>query len=96
MPVPSPLSQSAVLAVVLAVLSHELDSPLATSKDAVTTLLDYRQYLLDAHTAHFLDVIEAQTNRLNDLLDDFVFAPGIQVRTLNLQSKPIVLRAVIG
>jgi two-component system sensor histidine kinase KdpD len=68
----SPLSQPALLPALLAALSHELGSPLATIKGAATTLIDYRHCLPDKSIVGFLHSIDAQTDRLNDLLDDLV------------------------
>jgi len=66
----SPLSHPALLAAVLAALSHELGSPLAAIKGAATTLIDYCKRLPDDRIAGFLHSIDQQTDQLNALLDD--------------------------
>ena len=91
----SPLSQPALLAGMLTALSHELGSPLAAIKGAATTLLDYRQRLPDERIAGFLRSIDAQTDCLNDLLEDVVLLAKIQADTLRLQSEPIALRRLL-
>jgi two-component system sensor histidine kinase KdpD len=90
-----PLSPPALLAAVLAALSHELGSPLAAIKGAATTLLDYRQRLPDERIDGFLHSIDAQTDRLNDLLDDLILLAKIQTGTLRLHSEPIALRLLL-
>jgi len=65
-------------------------------KGAATTLIDYRQRLPDDRIEGFLHSIDAQTDRLNGLLDDLVLLAKIQAGVLRLQPEPIVLRTVIG
>ena len=91
----SPLSQPALLAAVLAALSHELGSPLAAIKGAATTLIDYRQRLPDERIDGFLHSIDTQTDRLNDLLDDVILLARIQAGAVRLQPEPIALRRVL-
>ena len=91
----SPLSHPALLAAVLAALSHELGSPLAAIKGAATTLLDYRQRLPDERIDGFLHSIDTQTDRLNDLLDDLVLLAKIKSGTLRLQPESISLRRLL-
>jgi two-component system sensor histidine kinase KdpD len=91
----SPLSQPALLAAVLAALSHELGSPLAAIKGAATTLIDYRQRLSDERIDGFLHSIDTQTDRLNDLLDDLVLLAKIESGTLRLQPVSISLRRLL-
>jgi two-component system, OmpR family, sensor histidine kinase KdpD len=92
----TPLSQPALLAAVLAALSHELGSPLAAIKGAATTLIDYRQRLPDERIDGFLHSIDSQTDRLNDLLDDLILLAKIQTGILRLQSEPIALRHLLA
>jgi len=92
----SPLSHPALLAAVLAALSHELGSPLAAIKSAATTLIDYRQRLPDERIDGFLHSIDSQTDRLNDLLDDLILLAKIQTGTLRLHSEPIALRRMLA
>lgn len=91
----SPLSYSALLAAVLAALSHELGSPLAAIKGAATTLIDYRQRLPNERVDGFLRSIDSQTDRLNNLLDDLILLAKIQTSTLRLRLEPIALRRLL-
>ncbi len=91
----SPLSNPLLSPTLLAALSHELGSPLAAIKGAATTLIDYRQRLPDDRIEAFLHSIDAQTDRLNGLLDDLVLMAKVQVGTLRLQPEPNALRTVI-
>ena len=58
-------------------------------------MIDYRQRLPDDRVAGFLHSIDAQTDRLNGLLDDLVLMAKIQAGALRLQLEPIALRTVI-
>lgn len=91
----SPLSHPALLVTLLATLSHELGSPLAAIKGAATTLIDYRQRLPDERIDGFLQSIDSQTDRLNDLLDDLVLFAKIQIGMLHMQPEPIALRHLL-
>jgi len=80
----------------LTALSHELSSPLAAIKASATTLIDYRQRLLDDRIAGFLHSSDQQTDHLNALLDDLVLLAKIEAGTLRLQPEPIALRIVLA
>jgi two-component system, OmpR family, sensor histidine kinase KdpD len=91
----SPFSHPLFIAQLLAALSHELGSPLAAIKGAATTLIDYRQRLPDDRIEGFLQSIDAQTDRLSDLLDDVVLMARLQLGTVQIQPAPIALSAVL-
>ena len=89
------LSRPFLVTQLLAALSHELGSPLAAIKGAATTLLDYRQRLPDERIDGFLNSIDSQTDRLNDLLDDLILLAKIQAGTLRLRPEPDALRHLL-
>lgn len=92
----SPLSNSTFFPALLAALSHELGSPLAAIKGAATTLLDYRQRLPDERVEGFLRSIDAQTDRLSVLHEDFVRLAQIAAGLLHLDAEALDLRLAIS
>ncbi len=91
----SPLSNATFFPALLAVLSHELGSPLAAIRGAATTLIDYRQQLPDEQVEEFLQSIDRQTERLNILHEDLVRLAQSAAGLLHPRAEPLDLRTVI-
>ncbi|HEY4723928.1 MAG TPA: histidine kinase dimerization/phospho-acceptor domain-containing protein [Anaerolineae bacterium] len=76
-------------------LSHELRAPLASIKGAATTLSDYRLRLSSDQIDGFLTSIDAESDRLTDMLNSLVELARIQLGLLPLHRTRTSLIEVI-
>jgi two-component system sensor histidine kinase KdpD len=90
-----PRPDAAFFPILLAVLSHELGSPLAAIKGAATTLFEYRARLPAESIDGFLQSIDTQTDRLDGLLNDLAILAKIEIGTLLLWPEPVGLRRLL-
>lgn len=78
-------------AALLAAVSHDLRTPLASIKAAVTTILEAPAKLSAEQTRALLDGIDAETDRLNDLVGDLLDMSRIQEGSVELASVKVDL-----
>ena len=90
-----PQSNFAFFPALLAVLSHELGSPLAAIRGAATTLIDYRHQSPDEEVEGFLKAIDRQAERLNTLHEDLVRLAQSAAGLLHPRAEPLDLRPVL-
>ena len=69
-------------------VSHELRTPLTSVKGSITTLLDSTASLNPAETLQFHRIIDAQTNRMRELLSDLLDVARIEMGSLSVAPKP--------
>ena len=72
----------------LAMVSHELRTPLSSVKGSITTLLDPSATLNPAETLQFHQIIDAQTDRMRELISDLLDVARIESGTLSVFPKP--------
>ena len=72
----------------LAMVSHELRTPLAAVKGSVTNLLDPSATLNSAESRQFLQIIDAQTDRMRSLISDLLDVARIETGTLSVAPEP--------
>ena len=72
----------------LAMVSHELRTPLAAVKGSVTNLLDPSATLNSAESRQFLQIIDAQTDRMRSLISNLLDVARIATGTLSVAPEP--------
>ena len=72
----------------LAMVSHELRTPLTSVKGSITTLPDPSTTLNPAETHQFHQIIDAQTDRMRELIADLLDVARIESGTLSVFPKP--------
>ena len=72
----------------LGMVSHELRTPLTSVKGSISTLLDPSAALSPAETTQFLRIINAQTDRMRELISDLLDVAHIETGTLSVSPKP--------
>jgi PAS domain S-box-containing protein len=83
----------------LSTVSHELRTPLASIKGYVTTLIDYRDRLRDATQEEFLHIIDEESDRLRELVENLLDMSRIEAGVLRIHPEltrltPVVERAL--
>ncbi|MDE2282568.1 MAG: sensor histidine kinase KdpD [Actinomycetales bacterium] len=81
----------ALRASLLAAVSHDLRTPLASIKTATTTLISARDRLEDGEVAELLEGIDAESDRLNGLVGDLLDMNRIHEGTVEITSQPVDL-----
>ena len=79
----------------LAMVSHELRTPLAAVKGSITTLLDASAVLNPAETVQFHRIIDAQTDRMRELINDLLDVARIETGTLSISPEPTELPVLV-
>ncbi len=79
----------------LATVSHELRTPLGFIKGYSTTLLRQDTKWDEATQREFLTVIDEETDRLAQLIDDLLESARLQSKTLNFKFQPMRVDALI-
>ena len=79
----------------LGMVSHELRTPLTSVKGSVTNLLDPSASLDPAEVAQFHRIIDAQTDRMRDLISDLLDVARIQTGSLSVSPGPAELVALV-
>ena len=79
----------------LGMVSHELRTPLSSVKGSVTNLLDPSASLDPAEVAQFHRIIDAQTDRMRDLISDLLDVARIQTGSLSVSPVPADLAALV-
>lgn len=80
----------------LAMVSHELRTPLTSVKGSITTLLDPSASLNSAETLQFHQIIDAQTDRMRELIADLLDVARIESGTLSVYPKPTDVAVLLG
>ncbi|HZQ09320.1 MAG TPA: histidine kinase dimerization/phospho-acceptor domain-containing protein, partial [Anaerolineae bacterium] len=79
----------------LSTVSHELRTPLASIKGFATTLLRQDVRWDEATQREFLRIIEEESNRLEELIDDLLDMSQLEEGALRIQKEPVQLRHVV-
>ena len=79
----------------LAMVSHELRTPLTSVKGSVATLLDASASLNPAEVAQFHRVIDAQADRMREMISDLLDVARIEMGTLSITPEPTDVSALI-
>lgn len=79
----------------LATVSHELRTPLASIKGFATTLLRQDVTWTEAEQRDFLRIIEDETDRLGEIIDNLLDMSQIEVGALRIAREPMQLRGLI-
>jgi two-component system sensor histidine kinase KdpD len=79
----------------LAAVSHDLRTPLASIKTASSSLLSDVAFDPEAHRA-LLETIDAEADRLNDLVGNLLDMSRIQTGALIVKLRPMGLEEVVG
>lgn len=79
----------------LATVSHELRTPLASIKGFATTLLRQDVAWSPAEQQDFLRIIEEETDRLSEIIDNLLDMSQIEAGALRIDREPTQLRGII-
>ena len=79
----------------LGMVSHELRTPLTSVKGSVTNLLDPSASLDPAEVVQFHRIIDAQTDRMRDLISDLLDVARIQTGSLSVSPGPAALAGLV-
>lgn len=79
----------------LATVSHELRTPLASIKGFATTLLRQDVTWREAEQRDFLRIIEDETDRLGEIIDNLLDMSQLEVGALRVAKEPTQLRGLI-
>jgi signal transduction histidine kinase len=79
----------------LSTVSHELRTPLAAIKGFTTTLLRQDVRWDEATQRDFLKIIEEETDRLGELIDNLLDMSKIEAGVLRVEKEPTQLRNVL-
>lgn len=79
----------------LSTVSHELRTPLASIKGFATTLLRQDVRWDEATQREFLQIIEEESNRLEELIDNLLDMSQVEAGALRIQREPAQLRRLV-
>lgn len=79
----------------LSTVSHELRTPLASIKGFASTLLREDVRWDEATQREFLRIIEEESNRLEELIDNLLDMSQVEAGALRIQREPVQLRRVV-
>ena len=79
----------------LGMVSHELRTPLTSVKGSVTTLLDPSAALNPAETLQFHRIIDAQTDRMRELISDLLDVAHIETGNLSVAPGPVDVAVLV-
>jgi len=79
----------------LSTVSHELRTPLASIKGFATTLLRQDVRWDEATQREFLRIIEEESNRLEELIDNLLDMSQVEAGALRIQKEPVQLRRLV-
>lgn len=79
----------------LSTVSHELRTPLASIKGFATTLLRQDVRWDEATQREFLRIIEEESNRLEELIDNLLDMSQMEAGALRIQREPTQLRRLV-
>lgn len=79
----------------LSTVSHELRTPLASIKGFASTLLRQDVRWDEATQRDFLRIIEEESNRLEELIDNLLDMSQVEAGALRIQLEPVQLRRLV-
>ena len=79
----------------LGMVSHELRTPLATIKGSTTTLLDPSAALNPAEMTQFFRIIDAQADRMRELIRDLLDVARVETGTLPVSPEPTDMAGLV-
>lgn len=79
----------------LSTVSHELRTPLASIKGFASTLLREDVRWDEATQREFLRIIEEESNRLEELIDNLLDMSQVEAGALRIQREPVQLRRLV-
>lgn len=79
----------------LATVSHELRTPLSSIKGFATTLLRQDVRWDEASQREFLHIIEEESNRLEELIDNLLDMSQVEAGALRIHPEPLRLRRMV-
>ncbi len=79
-------------------VTHDLRTPLTSIKASVTTLLeDSKEDLLDAESQQeFLEIIDEETDRLNEFIEGMVGIAKIEANAMSLHKRSASVEEIVG
>lgn len=79
-------------------VTHDLRTPLTSIKASVTTLIeDSREKVLDGDSQQeFLEIIDEETDRLNDFIEGMVGIAKIEANAMSLQRRSSSIEEIVG
>lgn len=79
-------------------VTHDLRTPLTSIKASVTTLIeDSREKLLDGESRQeFLEIIDEETDRLNEFIEGMVGIARVEANALSLQRRSAAVEEIVG
>ena len=83
-------------AALLAAVGHDLRTPLAGTKAAVSSLRDPDLALTEAHRAELLGTIEESTDRMSGLVENLLAMSRLQAGALSAAPRPVALDEVVA
>jgi PAS domain S-box-containing protein len=75
----------------LGMVSHELKTPLTAIKGSAATVLGSRRTLSDAESRDLFQIIDEQSDRLRDLVDNLLDMTRIEAGSLSVSPEPVDL-----
>jgi PAS domain S-box-containing protein len=79
----------------LNLVSHEIRTPIATIKGAATTALESRSVLSESELQEILQIINRQTDRVVELVNNLLDITRIELGTLSVITQPSDLRTIV-
>ena len=79
----------------MSVLAHELRTPLTSIKGCASTLISQRAVIGEERTQDFLRIINEQSDRLRELIDNVLDITRIESGSLKVRPEPVDLRDLV-
>ncbi len=79
----------------LGMVSHELKTPLTAIKGSAATALGSQRPLSDVETRELFEIIDEQSDRLRDLVDNLLDITRIEAGALSVTTEAVDLRAIV-
>lgn len=76
-------------------VTHDLRTPLTSIKASVTTLLGDRKILGEEGETEFLEIINEETDRLNEFIDGVVALAKVEAKALNFRTQPCSVDEIV-
>jgi signal transduction histidine kinase len=80
----------------ISAVSHELRTPLGFIKSYATTLLRENTPIAAATRRHFLEIIDEETDKLEQMIDELLDASRLQAGRLPIEREPVALEDLVG